>query len=57
MAESILDFSKELDVALLDQVVMTFFSGSGNEVRTFVSLFFLKKKTLPNFTFLTNFLS
>lgn len=57
MAESILDFSKELDVALLDQVVMTFFSGSGNEVRTFVSLFFFKKKTLPNFTFLTNFLS
>lgn len=32
MAEAILDFSKELDVALLDQVVMTFFSGSGQEV-------------------------
>lgn len=32
MAEGILDFSKELDVALLDQVVMTFFTGSGNEV-------------------------
>ncbi|KAG1438934.1 hypothetical protein G6F56_012465 [Rhizopus delemar] len=31
MAESILDFSKELDVNLLDQVVMTFFSGSGQE--------------------------
>ncbi|KAI8365384.1 nuclear export factor CRM1 [Radiomyces spectabilis] len=31
MAESILDFSKELDVALLDQVVMTFFGGSGQE--------------------------
>lgn len=33
MAEGILDFSKELDVTLLDQVVMTFFTGSGNEVR------------------------
>lgn len=32
MAESILDFSKELDVTLLDQVVMTFFTGSGSEV-------------------------
>ncbi|KAF1802666.1 CRM1 C terminal-domain-containing protein [Mucor lusitanicus] len=31
MAESLLDFSKELDVALLDQVVMTFFTGSGND--------------------------
>ncbi|KAI8098786.1 nuclear export factor CRM1 [Halteromyces radiatus] len=31
MAESILDFSKELDVALLDQVVLTFFTGSGND--------------------------
>ncbi|GAA5797538.1 nuclear export factor CRM1 [Helicostylum pulchrum] len=31
MADSILDFSKELDVTLLDQVVMTFFTGSGNE--------------------------
>ncbi|RCH88288.1 Karyopherin transporter, partial [Rhizopus stolonifer] len=31
MAEAILDFSKELDVALLDQVVMTFFTGSGSE--------------------------
>lgn len=32
MADSILDFSKELDVTLLDQVVMTFFTGAGNEV-------------------------
>lgn len=32
MAEAILDFSKELDVALLDQVVMTLFTGSGSEV-------------------------
>lgn len=32
MAESLLDFSKELDVGLLDQVVMTFFTGSGNDV-------------------------
>ncbi|GAN02955.1 hypothetical protein MAM1_0031c02405 [Mucor ambiguus] len=31
MAESLLDFSKELDVALLDQVVMTFFTGSGSD--------------------------
>ncbi|KAI9273988.1 nuclear export factor CRM1 [Helicostylum pulchrum] len=31
MAESILDFSKELDVALLDQVVMTFYTGSGTD--------------------------
>ena len=31
MAEAILDFSKELDVALLDQVVMTLFTGSGSE--------------------------
>ncbi|KAI8371079.1 nuclear export factor CRM1 [Blakeslea trispora] len=31
MADSILDFSKELDVAMLDQVVMTFFTGTGNE--------------------------
>ncbi|KAG1415448.1 hypothetical protein G6F58_006479 [Rhizopus delemar] len=31
MAEAILDFSKELDVTLLDQVVMTFFTGSGQE--------------------------
>lgn len=32
MAEAILDFSKELDVTLLDQVVMTLFTGSGSEV-------------------------
>jgi len=32
MTESLLDFSKELDVGLLDQVVMTFFTGSGNDV-------------------------
>ncbi|KAL0087845.1 nuclear export factor CRM1 [Phycomyces blakesleeanus] len=31
MAESILDFSKELDVAKLDQVVLTFYTGSGSE--------------------------
>lgn len=35
MAEAILDFSKELDVTLLDQVVMTFFTGSGTEVSHF----------------------
>jgi exportin-1 len=35
MAEAILDFSKELDVALLDQVVMTLFTGSGSEVSVF----------------------
>lgn len=39
MAEAILDFSKELDVPLLDQVVMTFFTGTGQEV-------ILKKFTL-----------
>ncbi|KAI9276545.1 nuclear export factor CRM1 [Sporodiniella umbellata] len=31
MADSILDFSKELDVTLLDQVVLTFFGGVGQE--------------------------
>ncbi|KAI9023764.1 nuclear export factor CRM1 [Phycomyces nitens] len=31
MADSILDFSKELDVAKLDQVVLTFYTGSGSE--------------------------
>ncbi|ORY97570.1 nuclear export factor CRM1 [Syncephalastrum racemosum] len=31
MAESILDFSKDLDVALLDQVVMTFYTGQGQD--------------------------
>ncbi|KAI8987014.1 nuclear export factor CRM1 [Pilobolus umbonatus] len=31
MAEAILDFSKELDIALLDQVVMTLFRGAGQE--------------------------
>ncbi|KAL9542786.1 hypothetical protein PS6_009626 [Mucor atramentarius] len=31
MSESLLDFSKELDVGLLDQVVMTFFTGSGSD--------------------------
>ncbi|ORE03750.1 nuclear export factor CRM1 [Rhizopus microsporus var. microsporus] len=30
MAESILDFNKELDIALLDQVVLTFYTGSGS---------------------------
>ncbi|KAF7731603.1 Karyopherin transporter [Apophysomyces ossiformis] len=29
MAEGILDFSKELDVSLLDQVVLTFYKGTG----------------------------
>ncbi|BFZ54615.1 Karyopherin transporter [Savitreella phatthalungensis] len=29
--ESILDFERELDVALLDRIVQVFFSGSGNE--------------------------
>lgn len=33
MAEGILDFSKELDVAVLDQVVMTFYTGSGTDVK------------------------
>lgn len=32
MADRLLDFNKELDVGLLDQVVMTFFTGSGNDV-------------------------
>lgn len=32
MAESILDFNKELDIALLDQVVLTFYTGSGSNV-------------------------
>ncbi|ORX53573.1 nuclear export factor CRM1 [Hesseltinella vesiculosa] len=31
MAESILDFSKELDVTVLDQVVQTLYTGSGND--------------------------
>jgi hypothetical protein len=33
MAESILDFSKELDVGLLDQVVLNFYTGSGTDVK------------------------
>lgn len=33
MAESILDFSKELEVGVLDQVVMTFYTGSGTDVK------------------------
>lgn len=32
MADSILDFTKELDVSALDQVVMTFYTGSGTDV-------------------------
>lgn len=32
MAESILDFTKELDISVLDQVVLTFYTGSGNDV-------------------------
>ncbi|KAI8975726.1 nuclear export factor CRM1 [Mycotypha africana] len=31
MTEAILDFSKELDVSLLDQVVTTFYTGSGGD--------------------------
>ncbi|KAG2216466.1 hypothetical protein INT45_011936 [Circinella minor] len=31
MAEGILDFSKELDVSVLDQVVLTFYGGFGND--------------------------
>ncbi|KAI9320987.1 nuclear export factor CRM1 [Dichotomocladium elegans] len=31
MAESILDFSKDLDVKVLDQVVLTFFTGAGTD--------------------------
>ena len=31
--EGILNFDKELDVALLDRVVQTFFTGRGAEVR------------------------
>jgi hypothetical protein len=41
MAESILDFSKELNVTLLDQVVMTFFTGTGSEVLYIVYLVLL----------------
>lgn len=37
MADSILDFSKELDVALLDQVVMQFYTGAGADVCPFNS--------------------
>lgn len=37
MADSILDFSKELDVALLDQVVMQFYTGAGADVCVFFS--------------------
>lgn len=32
MADSILDFSKELDIPALDQVVLTLYTGSGNDV-------------------------
>lgn len=38
MSESLLDFSKELDVGLLDQVVMTFFTGSGSDVKYLATL-------------------
>jgi hypothetical protein len=31
--EAILDFSRELDVNLFDQVVQAFFSGHGSQVR------------------------
>lgn len=40
MAESILDFSKDLDVQVLDRVVMTFFTGSGSEVRFSLSVLY-----------------
>lgn len=46
MAEGLLDFSKELDVGLLDQVVMTFFTGSGNDVKYFSCNFFSGRKIL-----------
>lgn len=39
MADSILDFSKELDVALLDQVVMQFFTGAGADVCLFRKIY------------------
>jgi hypothetical protein len=32
MAESILDFNKELDVSMFDQVVQTFYTAAGQEV-------------------------
>lgn len=39
MAESILDFSKELDVSVLDQVVLTFYGGSGDDVSAMLPFF------------------
>ncbi|KAG6897296.1 Exportin-1 [Termitomyces sp. T32_za158] len=52
--EGILDFSRDLDVALLDKVVMTFYTGAGQEVHPFTRLQILEKlintrwKTLPD---------
>ena len=46
MAESILDFSKELDVGLLDQVVMTFYTGSGTDVKCTKTLSFEMSKII-----------
>lgn len=48
MADSILDFSKELDVALLDQVVMQFYTGAGADVCPF----YLKKYIFKKYTFI-----
>lgn len=33
VSQGILDFSQEFDVALMDRVVMAFYSGAGQEVR------------------------
>lgn len=32
--QSVLDFSRDFDVSSLDKVVMTFYSGQGEDVRT-----------------------
>lgn len=32
MTDIIIDFSKELDVSVLDQIVLTFYTGSGLDV-------------------------
>ena len=44
--QALLDFSKDFDVELLDKVVMTFYSGSGQDVRTFTSCEWTKLFTL-----------
>lgn len=56
MAESILDFSKELDVGLLDQVVMTFYTGSGTDVKCTKTLSFEMSRII-SFLILFFFLS